>query len=140
MTPTDALKALVVAAGSIQINDRALSRAVKEARKVLKVEWVEIEKNEVETWHRLDLGYRFKHRQDRLRIARELGYLYISQAIICEYRKLKSTILVGELLGLTSPSVLVFLRWAGEPMAHQGGAITTLASCQPASSTGPLSP
>lgn len=119
MTPIDALKDLVIAVES-ESHERVM-QATQAARECLKTEWVVAAKKEMDTWHRLDLGYRFKYRADRLKRARELGYLYISQAIITEYHKLKSSTLAGEVLGITGEAVRAFLKSANEPVNRRGG-------------------
>jgi hypothetical protein len=70
-------------------------------------------------WQILDKRFRFN--QQKLKSAKKLGYECISEAIIKEYRKLKSARKVGEMIGMTSNGVRFALKAFGENVAGPGG-------------------
>jgi len=121
MTPIDALKELVLATESTDATDDRLSKALEGARAVLAVEWVVATRKEMDRYARMDEEWRFKYRSDRLKLARSLGYYFISQSIIMEYRRLKSARLTGDVLDMGTAAILVFLKWAEEPRHPRGG-------------------
>lgn len=63
----------------------------------------------------------FRYAAEKLKAAKALGYSSISEALIGEYRILKSARKVGVLLGLTSNGVRFALKDIGEPINGPGG-------------------
>ena len=72
-------------------------------------------------WAALDKIRNFRQADVKLKTAKKLGYDYISEALIKEYRNLKSAKKVGELLGFTSAGVRFALTALGEPLCPVGG-------------------
>jgi hypothetical protein len=72
-------------------------------------------------WAALDKVRKFRQVDDKLKAANKLGYSYISEALIKEYRNLKSARKVGELLGFTSAGVRFALVALGETLFPVGG-------------------
>jgi hypothetical protein len=70
-------------------------------------------------WQILDKRFRFN--QQKLTAAKKLGYGCISEAIVKEYRKLKSASKVGKMMGMTSNGVRFALKDFGEDVAGPGG-------------------
>jgi hypothetical protein len=72
-------------------------------------------------YKQLDIDFAFKYREDRKKQANELGYKYISECLIKEYRKIKSLDKVGEKLKLSQAAILYALKKFGEPRQPIGG-------------------
>jgi EAL domain-containing protein (putative c-di-GMP-specific phosphodiesterase class I) len=70
-------------------------------------------------WKLLDK--RFRHFNSKIEAAHRLGYSTISEALVTEYRKLRSARKIGDLLGLTSNGVRFALHDFGVKVAGPGG-------------------
>lgn len=71
---------------------------------------------------KIDGRMHYNWRWERLMIAHELGYLYISQSIVGTYRRTKSGIKTGQLCGgISAEAVRMFLNKIGEPIESPGG-------------------
>ena len=64
---------------------------------------------------------RWNYYAERLRKANELGYDYLIEAIVFEYRRLKSFNKVAKVFGLTSSGIQAILQAFGEPRNSPGG-------------------
>lgn len=63
----------------------------------------------------------FRFKEERTKIAISLGYDSIQQALIQEYRKLRSAKKVGLLFGMTSNGVRFAIKALGEKTNGPGG-------------------
>ena len=72
-------------------------------------------------WEQLDKQNNYKYFNDRLEIAKNLGYNFISEATVKLYRKHKSTTKVANLLKLSTAGVLSEIKKCGEPKMKRGG-------------------
>ena len=63
----------------------------------------------------------FRFKEERTQIAISLGYDSIQEALIAEYRKLKSARKVGVLFGMTSNGVRFAIKALGEKTNGPGG-------------------
>lgn len=72
-------------------------------------------------WAALDKARNFRQKEYKLEVAKQLGYNYISEALVKEYRKLKSARKVGKLMGFTSAGVRFALAALGETLLPVGG-------------------
>jgi hypothetical protein len=70
-------------------------------------------------WQILDKRFRFS--EAKLKAAKKLGYKSISEAIVKQYRMLKSARKVGMLMGMTSNGIRFALKDFGETIAPRGG-------------------
>jgi hypothetical protein len=73
-------------------------------------------------WEQFDNNYMYNYRNDRLKIAQELGFSYISEATVKLYRKFQSLNKVGKILEITGHTVGRELMAIGEPRRKRGGA------------------
>ena len=64
---------------------------------------------------------KYYYAAEKLAIAKKLGYETISEAIVGEYRKLKSARKVGRLFGMESNSIRFALIDLGEKRNGRGG-------------------
>ncbi len=119
--PMDALKRVLIAAGSVTDPTEELSAALDNAREVLSVAWVVARRDEMEEYADMDERYRYQSRRDRLRLAWDLGHFFISQSIVLEYRRLKSGTLTGARLGVAAPAIFTFLKKMKIPRHPRGG-------------------
>ena len=70
----------------------------------------------------IDAKTPYNWRVQRLEAARDLGYEYISECIVSEYRKTRSAAKVGQIQGGISPErIRRFLKQIGEPINPPGG-------------------
>ena len=67
------------------------------------------------------LYYLANWRQERLALAKELGFDYISESTIKLYRKHKSLRVVGKILGVSDICIRQQLEKFGEPRMPPGG-------------------
>jgi hypothetical protein len=81
-------------------------------------------------WKQFDKDHKYSYREDRLEIARKLGYNFISEATVKLYRKYKSTKKVSTLLKISTAGVLTELKFLGEPRMSQGGCRFTIPTPQ----------
>lgn len=73
-------------------------------------------------WAQLDKTYKHNYYEDRLKIANDLGYDYISEAVIKSYRKNQSCKKTGELFEMSAPGISSMLKIFKEPLRGPGGA------------------
>ena len=69
-----------------------------------------------------DENAQYNYRADKEKIARTMGYQYISQAMVELYRKHQSTIKVAEIFEVTEKAINYHLRKIGEPLRPPGKA------------------
>ena len=72
-------------------------------------------------YKKLDTAHKYQYAEDRLKQAHELGYSFISQCTVEEYRKLKSTSKVAVLFKMSAAGIASELKQFGEPMQPPGG-------------------
>ena len=77
-------------------------------------------------WEQFDKDHKYSYREDRLGIARKLGYNFISEATVKLYRKYKSTKKVSAFLKISTAGVLAELKFLNEPRMSQGGCRFTI--------------
>ena len=67
-------------------------------------------------YQKIDQAMEFNWRAERLAIAQQRGYQYISESIVKTYRKLKSGVATSIYLGgiVGAPGILLFLKKIGE--------------------------
>jgi hypothetical protein len=76
-------------------------------------------------YKKIDKQHKFHYYNDKLKQAKELGYDYVSEAIIELYRKHKSSSKVCQILELGGEgTIFYFLKKFGEPTNKRGGART----------------
>lgn len=66
----------------------------------------------------------WKYKGDLLKITKALGYQYISEAIICEYKKFQSCRLAGEVFEKSRSWVRIHLINLGADIQGKGGDTT----------------
>jgi hypothetical protein len=81
-------------------------------------------------WENLDKIYKYAYRQDRLKIAKKMGYNFISEATVKLYRKYRSTNKVASILNVSTAAVLSELKSLGEPRMSRGGCRFTIPTPQ----------
>lgn len=69
----------------------------------------------------IEQDYNFSYYQDHLKIAQKLGYTYLCEGIIKEYRKLKSQRKVALVFEYNNRSIRYMLKRFKEPSQSQGG-------------------
>lgn len=72
-------------------------------------------------WEKLDKKRNYYYKKDRLKIAKSLGYEYISECTAKLYAGLQSTAKVGEILGISATAVGVELKTMGIKLRSRGG-------------------
>jgi hypothetical protein len=72
-------------------------------------------------WEQLDHNHMYSYRSDRLKMAKKLGFNYISECTAKLYYKHQSASKVAELLKLSTAGVLVELKKLGVERRNRGG-------------------
>ena len=73
-------------------------------------------------YEKLDKAYHFTYRQEKIELAKKLGYTYISEGIVEVYRKTKSQRKTGKIFGYFDKySIRRVLNFIGEPTNPPGG-------------------
>jgi hypothetical protein len=78
--------------------------------------------NSEQKWIDLDASHNFSYKAEKLKLAKSLGFNYISEAIISLYRQTKSTRKTGELLQIGAAGIGHILKKFDEPLRGPGGA------------------
>ena len=69
-----------------------------------------MKKEKYMTFERFDSVHRYSYKEDRLKIANDLGFEFISEATVKLYKRYGSSRAVGKLIGLTGGGVIHELR------------------------------
>jgi hypothetical protein len=72
-------------------------------------------------WQKIDNDYKYSYREDRLKVANNMGYNYISECTAKLYEKHQSTNKVSQLIGISAAGVTQELRKIGIKLRSRGG-------------------
>lgn len=98
--------------------EKTKTRAVlsRKTKKRMDVKYEEID------FEKLDSSWRFKNKEEKLSRAKLLGYESIHEAYIGLYEKYQSTIVVGDIMGVGSSSIIKVMQNANILLGKRGGA------------------
>ena len=70
---------------------------------------------------KIDKEHKYNYRKDRLKLARKLGYTYISECTARLYEKHQSTRKIADILGLSQGGIQLELKKIGVKLRPRGG-------------------